>query len=113
MAVRQNVQRHVADDFLRKFHLIERLQVHEYELAVLLVQVFHLAAVEVDLLNFFTGAEALLQNGAVVQIPDGDLDESAKVSGRSVLQPGNEVQLVVNLDTHVGLQFGRLHAECS
>ena len=113
MAVWKDVERHVADDFLRQFHLVEGLKVHEHKLAVLLVEVLHLTAVKVDLLNLFTGAKALLQDGAVVQIPDGDLDESAKVSGRSVLQPGNEVQLVVNLDTHVGLQFGRLHAECS
>ena len=82
-------------------------------LAALFEQVLHGPAVEIDLLDFLAGAQALLDDRAVVQVTDRHLDERAEVAGGPVLELGDQVQLVVKLDAHVGTQVGRLHAECS
>ena len=113
MVVRQDVERQLADEFLRQLDLLVGLEVHERVLAALLEQVLHRTSVEVDLLDFLTGAEALLDDRAVVQVTNRHLDERAEVAGGPVLELGDQVQLVVKLDAHVGTQVGRLHAECS
>ena len=82
--------------------LLVVLVVHEDVRLALGVQVLHRPTVEFHLLDFLTRAQALLDDRALLDVPDLDLHERAQVAGGHVGVLGDDVQLAIHLDGHAG-----------
>jgi len=90
--------------------LVVRVQVHEHEVAALLVQVLHRALVDVRGLHLDAGVEGLVHDLAGQHVLELGPYEGRALAGLDVLEFDDIPQLAVQVERHAVLEvIGRGH----
>jgi hypothetical protein len=88
----------VADPLAVEVDLVVGLLVHEDVVVALLVEVLHLALVEVGLLDLVVGPEALGDDGAGLEVLELEVEDGAPVPGRVEVAVDDLPELAVLAD---------------
>jgi hypothetical protein len=106
----QQVVRVLADGVAGDVHLVVGVEVHEHEVAALLVEVLHRALVDVRGVDLDAGVERLVHDLAGQHVLELGPNEGRALTGLDVLEFDDVPQLAVQVERHAVLEVvGRGH----